>query len=208
MFRRAVGINSDASPSLLPPHRHRPTAASTAPSSTARRPRARLGGHLPNRGPPAAEEAAPAPRGQRAGVGLPRRADCGGRDADVPGPARGRLPPHHHRAGRRQHGRRGRADPHHGQGPARRGWPGARADFRQLRAWIEETESLLALGVIGRDRKEVGLLVETAFRRYNACFGRSFEVEAELDRDSDDGRSLGEDERTGRDDGRNLLEHH
>ncbi|KAF3769829.1 hypothetical protein M406DRAFT_241259, partial [Cryphonectria parasitica EP155] len=42
------------------------------------------------------------------------------------------------------------------------------ADFRQLKAWIEETESLLALGVIGRDRKEVGLLIETAFRRYNA----------------------------------------
>ncbi|PSR94225.1 hypothetical protein BD289DRAFT_339631, partial [Coniella lustricola] len=42
------------------------------------------------------------------------------------------------------------------------------ADFGQLRAWIEETDALLAMGVIGRDRKEVGRLVETAFERYNA----------------------------------------
>lgn len=59
------------------------------------------------------------------------------------------------------------------------------ADFRQLKVWIEETESLLALGVIGGDRKEVGLLIETSFRRYNACFGRSFDIEAGIDRDAD-----------------------
>lgn len=59
------------------------------------------------------------------------------------------------------------------------------ADFRQLKVWIEETEALLALGVIGGDRKEVGLLIETAFRRYNACFGRSFDIEAGIDRDVD-----------------------
>lgn len=59
------------------------------------------------------------------------------------------------------------------------------ADFRQLKVWIEETELLLALGVIGRDRRDVGLLVETAFRRYNACFGRSFEAEAAMDRGLD-----------------------
>lgn len=60
------------------------------------------------------------------------------------------------------------------------------ADFRQLKVWIEETEALLALGVIGGDRKEVGLLIETAFRKYNACFGRSFDIEAGIDRDVDD----------------------
>lgn len=32
---------------------------------------------------------------------------------------------------------------------------------------IEQTEALLAVGVIGRDRKEVGGLVQTAFRKYN-----------------------------------------
>ncbi|KAI1776596.1 hypothetical protein F4818DRAFT_439996 [Hypoxylon cercidicola] len=41
--------------------------------------------------------------------------------------------------------------------------------FRRLKDWIEETEALLAVGVIGRDRKEVGLLVESAFKRYNAA---------------------------------------
>jgi hypothetical protein len=34
---------------------------------------------------------------------------------------------------------------------------------------IEQTEALLAVGVIGRDRKEVGVLVETAFKKYNAA---------------------------------------
>lgn len=42
-------------------------------------------------------------------------------------------------------------------------------EFRRLQDWIEETEALLAVGVIGRDRKEVGLLVEMAFKRYNAA---------------------------------------
>ncbi|KAJ4391176.1 hypothetical protein N0V93_004792 [Gnomoniopsis smithogilvyi] len=59
------------------------------------------------------------------------------------------------------------------------------ADFRTLKVWIEETESLLALGIIGGDRKEVGLLIETAFRRYNAAFGRSFDIETGIDRDVD-----------------------
>ncbi|XXG98851.1 hypothetical protein Hte_005181 [Hypoxylon texense] len=44
-----------------------------------------------------------------------------------------------------------------------------RVGFRRLQDWIEETEALLAAGVIGRDRREVGLLVESAFRRYNAA---------------------------------------
>jgi hypothetical protein len=42
-------------------------------------------------------------------------------------------------------------------------------EYRRLQDWIEETEALLAVGVIGRDRKEVGLLVEWAFKKYNAC---------------------------------------
>ena len=42
-------------------------------------------------------------------------------------------------------------------------------EFRRLQDWIEETEALLAVGVVGRDRKEVGLLVEMAFKRYNAA---------------------------------------
>lgn len=42
------------------------------------------------------------------------------------------------------------------------------AEFRKLRDWIEETDSLLAVGVLGRSRKEVGYLVELAFKKYNA----------------------------------------
>lgn len=42
-------------------------------------------------------------------------------------------------------------------------------EFRRLQDWIEETEALLAVGVIGRDRKEVGSLVEMAFKKYNAA---------------------------------------
>jgi hypothetical protein len=34
---------------------------------------------------------------------------------------------------------------------------------------IEQTEALLAVGVVGRDRKEVGVLVQTAFKKYNAA---------------------------------------
>ncbi|KAI0202443.1 hypothetical protein F4808DRAFT_449790 [Astrocystis sublimbata] len=44
-----------------------------------------------------------------------------------------------------------------------------RVGYRRLQDWIEETEALLAVGVIGRNRKEVGLLVESAFKRYNAA---------------------------------------
>ncbi|KAI1351480.1 hypothetical protein F5Y01DRAFT_325300 [Xylaria sp. FL0043] len=44
-----------------------------------------------------------------------------------------------------------------------------RIGYRRLQDWIEETEALLAVGVIGRDRREVGLLVESAFKRYNAA---------------------------------------
>ncbi|KAK4199938.1 hypothetical protein QBC40DRAFT_76594 [Triangularia verruculosa] len=43
------------------------------------------------------------------------------------------------------------------------------AEFRKLQDWIEQTEALLSVGVIGRDRKEVGLLVQVAFKKYNAA---------------------------------------
>ena len=42
-------------------------------------------------------------------------------------------------------------------------------EFRRLQDWIEETEALLAVGVVGRDRKEAGLLVEVGFKKYNAA---------------------------------------
>lgn len=42
-------------------------------------------------------------------------------------------------------------------------------EFRRLQDWVEETEALLAAGVVGRDRKEVGGLVEMVFRRFNAA---------------------------------------
>jgi hypothetical protein len=42
-------------------------------------------------------------------------------------------------------------------------------EFRKLQDWIEETEALLAVGVIGKDRREAGLLVEVAFKKYNAA---------------------------------------
>lgn len=41
--------------------------------------------------------------------------------------------------------------------------------YRKIQDWIEETESLLSVGIIGRNRKEVGLLVEEAFKKYNAA---------------------------------------
>lgn len=41
-------------------------------------------------------------------------------------------------------------------------------EFRKLRDWIEETDALLAAGVVGRHRREVGYLVELAFKKYNA----------------------------------------
>jgi hypothetical protein len=43
------------------------------------------------------------------------------------------------------------------------------AEFRKLRDWIEETDALLAVGVLGRNRREVGYLVELAFKKYNAA---------------------------------------
>lgn len=56
------------------------------------------------------------------------------------------------------------------------------ADFRELQVWIEETEALIAVGVAGRSREEVGELVEMAFGKYNACFGKAIALEGEIDR--------------------------
>lgn len=42
-------------------------------------------------------------------------------------------------------------------------------EFRRIQDWIEETEALIAAGVVGRDRHEVGRLVELAFKKYNAA---------------------------------------
>ncbi|CAK7204003.1 hypothetical protein SEUCBS139899_006754 [Sporothrix eucalyptigena] len=48
--------------------------------------------------------------------------------------------------------------------------------FRRVQDWIEETDALLVAGVVGRDRREVGLLVETAFQKYNAVVASSEEA--------------------------------
>ncbi|KAI1813736.1 hypothetical protein GGS20DRAFT_552164, partial [Poronia punctata] len=44
-----------------------------------------------------------------------------------------------------------------------------RVGFRRLQDWIEETEAMIAVGVIGRDRRDVGILVECAFKQFNAA---------------------------------------
>lgn len=67
-------------------------------------------------------------------------------------------------------------------------------EFKKVQDWIEETESLLAVGIIGRNRKEVGVLVEVAFKKYNACFGQAYEIMSSSNvtgggRDSKDGDS-------------------
>ncbi|KAL1847458.1 hypothetical protein Plec18167_005151 [Paecilomyces lecythidis] len=42
-------------------------------------------------------------------------------------------------------------------------------EFRKTQDWIEETESLIAAGIIGFDREQIGHLIEAAFRKYNAA---------------------------------------
>ncbi|KAG8169295.1 hypothetical protein KVR01_000040 [Diaporthe batatas] len=49
-------------------------------------------------------------------------------------------------------------------------------DFKKLQDWIEETEAMISVGILGRSRKDVGILVEQAFRKYNACFGQAYEI--------------------------------
>lgn len=57
-------------------------------------------------------------------------------------------------------------------------------EFKKLQDWIEETESLLSVGIIGRNRKEVGVFVEVAFKKYNSCFGQAYEIMSSSDIDS------------------------
>lgn len=49
-------------------------------------------------------------------------------------------------------------------------------EFKKLQDWIEETEAMISVGILGRSRKDVGILVEQAFRKYNACFGQAYEI--------------------------------
>ncbi|GAD99526.1 conserved hypothetical protein [Paecilomyces variotii No. 5] len=42
-------------------------------------------------------------------------------------------------------------------------------EFRKTQDWIEETESLIAAGIIGFDREQIGHLIEAAFKKYNAA---------------------------------------
>ncbi|RYP69123.1 hypothetical protein DL771_006277 [Monosporascus sp. 5C6A] len=56
-----------------------------------------------------------------------------------------------------------------------------RVEYRKLQSWIEETEALLAVGVIGRNRMEVGLLVEYAFKRYNAAMASDENNQADIE---------------------------
>ncbi len=51
-------------------------------------------------------------------------------------------------------------------------------EYHRLQDWIEETEALLAVGVVGKDRKEVGLLVEIAFKKYKRRQGQRREQQA------------------------------
>lgn len=41
------------------------------------------------------------------------------------------------------------------------------AELRKLQDWIEETEALISVGIIGSNMREVGLLVEVAMKKYN-----------------------------------------
>ncbi|OHE94912.1 hypothetical protein CORC01_09831 [Colletotrichum orchidophilum] len=53
---------------------------------------------------------------------------------------------------------------------------GKEVEFRRLQNWIEETEALLLLGTVGGTREEVGGLVETVYRRWNAANERGESV--------------------------------
>lgn len=41
--------------------------------------------------------------------------------------------------------------------------------YQRLQEWIEETEALLVTGIIGRDNRDIGVLVESAFKKYNSA---------------------------------------
>lgn len=44
-----------------------------------------------------------------------------------------------------------------------------RMAYERLQQWVEETEALLATGVIGRGNRDVGVLVESAFKKFNSA---------------------------------------
>ncbi|KAI1173663.1 hypothetical protein F4777DRAFT_431512 [Nemania sp. FL0916] len=54
-------------------------------------------------------------------------------------------------------------------------------EYRNLVDWLEETDALLAEGVIGRDKTEVGALIKHAFRKYNAVTSRTSRSDNEAD---------------------------
>ncbi|KAK2016816.1 hypothetical protein LZ32DRAFT_68735 [Colletotrichum eremochloae] len=64
------------------------------------------------------------------------------------------------------------------------------AEFRRLRDWIEETEALLALGVVGGSRDEVGALIDEAFGRWHLANerGEDGRLESFHDEEDDEGR--------------------
>lgn len=41
--------------------------------------------------------------------------------------------------------------------------------YQRLQEWLEETEALLVTGIIGRDNRDIGVLVESAFKKYNSA---------------------------------------
>ncbi|KAJ4415766.1 hypothetical protein N0V82_007128 [Gnomoniopsis sp. IMI 355080] len=41
--------------------------------------------------------------------------------------------------------------------------------YQRLQEWVEETEALLVTGIIGRDNRDIGVLVESAFKKYNSA---------------------------------------
>lgn len=41
--------------------------------------------------------------------------------------------------------------------------------YQRLQEWVEETEALLMTGIIGRDNRDIGVLVESAFKKFNSA---------------------------------------
>lgn len=41
--------------------------------------------------------------------------------------------------------------------------------YQRLQEWVEETEALLVTGIIGRDNRDIGVLVESAFKKFNSA---------------------------------------
>ncbi|EFQ32490.1 uncharacterized protein GLRG_07760 [Colletotrichum graminicola M1.001] len=67
------------------------------------------------------------------------------------------------------------------------------AELRRVQDWIEETEALLALGVVGETRQEVGALIDEAFARWHLANERGQDGKPEAYRgdEADDERRKG-----------------